>query len=380
MRRLGERSCCPGNSQSICRIGPGTAMGTAFRRSGCRRCRRRSCRRPIAIPGAFSCWARILSPTATAMARRMLYEVSPRHRGSASLALGRVEAAVFAASITAGGNSPWTAPVLETPNVADPTFKDRFKARAYPVREAGGLVWVYLGPPAQMPAFPRWPFFGSTAPLFPAGRRRRELQRRADSSRGWSIPPISPCCTPRRSRPPAASATWISPRRGSICSSTPRRASRPRKPTSASTTWRCAPGLRESGSTGTDGADRLVRAAMLHPQSQRRPVLRHRAGERHTERCSSMSGGTPTRRSARSRCAASSWSLSGSTRWRSTPTGLSLRHHIRPAGRCQQFSAGPRGPAEGATSAACQASPRRDGGRQHVLVARSATARRKSCR
>lgn len=78
------------------------------------------------------------------------------HRG-ASLTVGRVEKNgvrclyhgwVFAADGT----------VVETPNVADPQFKTRFKAQAYPVREAGGMIWVYLGDPAAQPAFPDFAF------------------------------------------------------------------------------------------------------------------------------------------------------------------------------------------------------------------------------
>lgn len=48
--------------------------------------------------------------------------------------------------------------VLETPNVADPKFKTRIKGRTYPVRESGGLLWAYLGPKGQEPAFPEWEF------------------------------------------------------------------------------------------------------------------------------------------------------------------------------------------------------------------------------
>ena len=40
----------------------------------------------------------------------------------------------------------------------DERFKERFKANAYPVREAGGLIWVYLGPANEQPAFPDWPW------------------------------------------------------------------------------------------------------------------------------------------------------------------------------------------------------------------------------
>ena len=49
--------------------------------------------------------------------------------------------------------------VMETPNVPDPAFKTRVKAKAYPVREKGGLIWAYLGPPELEPAFPHYPWF-----------------------------------------------------------------------------------------------------------------------------------------------------------------------------------------------------------------------------
>jgi phenylpropionate dioxygenase-like ring-hydroxylating dioxygenase large terminal subunit len=38
------------------------------------------------------------------------------------------------------------------PHMSD--FKDRVRARAYPVREAAGIVWAYLGPPELQPALP----------------------------------------------------------------------------------------------------------------------------------------------------------------------------------------------------------------------------------
>ena len=78
------------------------------------------------------------------------------HRG-ASLTVGRVEQCgirciyhgwLFAADGT----------VLETPNVADPRFKDRFKANAYPVREAGGIIWTYLGASEKVPPLPDFPW------------------------------------------------------------------------------------------------------------------------------------------------------------------------------------------------------------------------------
>lgn len=83
------------------------------------------------------------------------------HRG-ASLTIGRSENCglrciyhgwLFAADGT----------VLETPNIADPRFKTRFKAKAFPVREAGGVIWTYLGDPADMPEFYDYPFLDAPA-------------------------------------------------------------------------------------------------------------------------------------------------------------------------------------------------------------------------
>ena len=44
--------------------------------------------------------------------------------------------------------------ILETPNDPDSTLKDRICHGAYPVREFGGLVFAYMGPPETTPEFP----------------------------------------------------------------------------------------------------------------------------------------------------------------------------------------------------------------------------------
>jgi phthalate 4,5-dioxygenase oxygenase subunit len=44
--------------------------------------------------------------------------------------------------------------ILEMPSEpADSRFKEKLKHTAYPVHEAAGLVWVFMGPAAEMPAF-----------------------------------------------------------------------------------------------------------------------------------------------------------------------------------------------------------------------------------
>lgn len=79
-----------------------------------------------------------------------------RHR-NASLSLGRVEGCGIRC-IYHGWKYDRHGAVLETPNVADPRFKARFKAKAYPVREAGGMVWTYMGPAELQPPFPNYAF------------------------------------------------------------------------------------------------------------------------------------------------------------------------------------------------------------------------------
>jgi nitrite reductase/ring-hydroxylating ferredoxin subunit len=80
------------------------------------------------------------------------------HRG-ASLLLGRVENCGIRC-IYHGWKFGVDGTVQETPNVADPKFKERIKTKAYPVREAAGLLWVYLGTEETPPLFPEQPWFG----------------------------------------------------------------------------------------------------------------------------------------------------------------------------------------------------------------------------
>ena len=50
--------------------------------------------------------------------------------------------------------------ILETPGEpADSTLKDKLFHGAYPVREYAGLVFAYMGPPEEMPAFPVYDSF-----------------------------------------------------------------------------------------------------------------------------------------------------------------------------------------------------------------------------
>src|SRR5882757_3386707 len=128
----------------ICRVGPGTAMGKAMRR--------------FWIPALMSSelpvtdrdpvHVELLNESFVAFrdanGQVGLLDELCCHRG-ASLTVGRVEdcgiRCVYHGWLFAADGT-----VLETPNVQGPGFKAHVKAKAYPVREAGGLIWTYLGP------------------------------------------------------------------------------------------------------------------------------------------------------------------------------------------------------------------------------------------
>ncbi len=75
----------------------------------------------------------------------------------ASLALGRVEENGIRC-LYHGWKFGVTGAIQDTPNHMDPRLRARLRAQAYPVREAGGVVWAYLGPKELEPPFPKYGF------------------------------------------------------------------------------------------------------------------------------------------------------------------------------------------------------------------------------
>jgi phthalate 4,5-dioxygenase len=143
-------------NELICRIGPGSGMGSALRRYWL-----------PALPsselleaGGDPVHVELLGEHFVAFrdveGRVGILDEHCCHRG-ASLLLGRVEGCGIRC-IYHGWKYAVDGTVLETPNVPDGKFRDRIRARAYPVREAGGLIWTYLGPSELQPPFPEWPW------------------------------------------------------------------------------------------------------------------------------------------------------------------------------------------------------------------------------
>jgi len=139
----------------ICRVGPGTPMGTMMRRYWHPVCTSAQLERDAA-----PLRVRLLGEDFVAFrdseGRAGVMEELCMHRG-ASLALGRVEEGGIRC-LYHGWKFDVTGNVLETPNHADPKYRSRMKAPAFPVREEGGLVWAYVGPKELQPEFSRYAF------------------------------------------------------------------------------------------------------------------------------------------------------------------------------------------------------------------------------
>ncbi|RYF83994.1 MAG: (2Fe-2S)-binding protein [Comamonadaceae bacterium] len=143
------------SNQRLCRVGPDDAMGHAMRRYWLPFMSAADLSigddpRGVELMGErFVAWR-------DDSGRAGLFHQSCLHRGAA-MQLARAEGDGLRC-IYHGWKFAVDGTVLDTPNVADPKFKERIKGRAYPAREAGGLLWAYLGPHEREPEFPHWPW------------------------------------------------------------------------------------------------------------------------------------------------------------------------------------------------------------------------------
>ena len=143
------------DNELICRVGPGTPMGDMMRRYWHPVCTSKQLARdgqPLRV--------RLLGEDYVAFRDTAgqvgVFEELCMHRG-ASLALGRVEEGGIRC-LYHGWKFAVNGTVLETPNNADPKYRARMKAPAFPAREEGGVVWAYFGPKELQPEFSRYAF------------------------------------------------------------------------------------------------------------------------------------------------------------------------------------------------------------------------------
>ena len=142
-------------NELITQTGPGTAMGSLFRRYWL----------PVALsselpeadgaPIQLTILAEPLVAYRDTSGQVGLLDAYCPHR-NANLFWGRVEGGGLRC-VYHGWQFDAAGTCLEMPNEpAGSTFKDKVRATAYPTREAGGVIWAYLGPPDQQPAALPW--------------------------------------------------------------------------------------------------------------------------------------------------------------------------------------------------------------------------------
>lgn len=143
-------------NEILTRVGPDTPMGRMMRRFWMPICASSQLPGPDAAP--LRC--RLLGESFVAFRDTagnvgVLDELCMHRR--VSLALGRVEGGGIRC-LYHGWKFAADGTIMETPNHCDERFRNRLKAPSYPVREAGGLVWTYIGPKEQEPPFQKFGF------------------------------------------------------------------------------------------------------------------------------------------------------------------------------------------------------------------------------
>ena len=139
-------------NEALCRVGPGTPMGNVLRRYWTPAFQLGDLPEPDCPPIRVTILGENFVAFRDTEGRLGFLDELCCHRG-ASLTLGRVEGCGIRC-LYHGWKYAVDGTIMETPNLASATFRERVKHGAYPVREAGGLGWVYLGPPGTEPPFP----------------------------------------------------------------------------------------------------------------------------------------------------------------------------------------------------------------------------------
>ncbi|HEY2555404.1 MAG TPA: Rieske 2Fe-2S domain-containing protein [Candidatus Cybelea sp.] len=142
----------------LCRVGPNAPMGKTMRRYWVPAILSEELE-PAGDPKRIRLFGEDLVAFRDDRGRVGLLDENCPHRG-ASLALARSEGCALRClyhgwKVDVDGN------ILETPAEPDEhAFKDRVKALAYEVHEAGGVVWAYMGPRGEAPPPMNFEFVG----------------------------------------------------------------------------------------------------------------------------------------------------------------------------------------------------------------------------
>ena len=143
-------------NERLCRVGPGTPMGSMLRRFWTPICTSAQLPRPDCSPLLSRLLGENFVVFRDTKGRVGVLDELCMHRG-ASLALGRVEDCGIRC-IYHGWKFGVDGACQDLMNNANDSLKHRMKQPAYPVREAGGIVWTYIGPKDAEPPFPNYEF------------------------------------------------------------------------------------------------------------------------------------------------------------------------------------------------------------------------------
>ncbi len=144
-------------NELLTRVGPGTPMGRMMRRYWLPVCTSEQLPKPDCDPLRVRLLGERFVAFRDTSGRPGLLEEYCMHR-RASLAMGRVEDNGIRC-LYHGWKFGVDGTIQETPNHCDERFRKRVKAPAFPVREAGGIVWAYVGPADKEPPFQKYEFF-----------------------------------------------------------------------------------------------------------------------------------------------------------------------------------------------------------------------------
>jgi phthalate 4,5-dioxygenase len=145
----------------LTQVGPETPMGRLMRRFWLPICTTAQVAEPDGRPLRTSLLGESFVVFRDTAGRLGVIDEHCMHRG-VSLALGRNEHGGLRC-LYHGWKFAVDGSILEMPNSRNAKLCQRLRAPVHPVREAGGLVWTYLGQRQQEPAFPHYGFMDGPA-------------------------------------------------------------------------------------------------------------------------------------------------------------------------------------------------------------------------
>ena len=138
----------------LCRTGPGTPMGNLFRRFWLPVALSRELPKTDCPPVRLRIFSEDLIAFRDTNGKVGLLSRYCPHRG-ASLFFGRNEEGGLRC-VYHGWKFDTTGVCIDMPNEpAECSFKHKIRQTAYPTREAGGVIWAYMGPQEIMPELPQ---------------------------------------------------------------------------------------------------------------------------------------------------------------------------------------------------------------------------------